>query len=73
MKLICKNDLGYFLTPGKSYEVTPINLPDVEEFIPYYFDYLVVNDIGTSHYVEKTAFISIDEQRNILINKLGIE
>lgn len=66
------NSAGYWLTPGKIYQVEL----DVEPYRADKFKHLIINDKGTEHYIFNDElqdnFIDIELFREEQLNKLGI-
>jgi len=61
----CIDSGSYYLTVGKNYYA--------KKYDCVVFDYLIVNDIGIEHAVEKELFIiNVQEMRNEKLKKLGI-
>jgi len=66
MKVVCKSKNGYYLTPGKIYDVRKIVNPSISEFTGEpIFEYKVTNDIGIEHYIESNIFITLSKMRVI--------
>ena len=63
MLVVCnKENSGYHLTKGKTYVVEDVDNGPMP--------YLVINDIGYQHYVEKNIFTPLQELREKQINKI---
>lgn len=68
MKLLCIKESGYFLTPGKIYDVEVVVDPSDRDL----FTYWVFNDKGVRHGVEGLFFVELSKVRNEKLEKLGI-
>ena len=68
--MVCnKENSGYHLTKGKTYVVEDVDNFDSDwQYGPE--PYLVINDKGYQHYVEKNIFTPLQEIREIKINKI---
>lgn len=73
MKVICIDKGSYHLTVGRVYDVVNIN-KKIGAY-PKGFnstDYLVVNNLNVSHYVEHELFKKLSDARDEKLEKLGI-
>jgi cytochrome b involved in lipid metabolism len=66
MKVRCIKTSGYILTRGKIYDV------DSYENKVFGEEYLIINDKGVEHTVEKYLFEDVNILRNKKLERLGI-
>ncbi len=73
MVVVCLDKSHYHLTVGKNYDVEVIST-NTGAFTGGFGneDYLVLNDLGTKHYVESRLFKELSVIRDEKINELGI-
>ena len=69
MKMMCVKSGGYYLTPGKIYN---LKLLSKEKYPESHFQYLVVNDNGYEHYAEESLFVDLSIIREKRLRALGI-
>lgn len=69
MRAMCVKNCGYHLTPGKIYDLKPLDKSTREGEL---FDFRVVNDKGYEHYIEATPFVDLEIIRDKRLRALGI-
>jgi hypothetical protein len=62
MIVICINEGGYHLTKNKKYDVFDSSYQE--------FQYVITNDIGTKHNIEKNLFITLEEYRDLKLKDI---
>lgn len=69
MRAMCVSGCGYYLTPGKIYDLKPLDRSTREGEL---FDFRVVNDRGCEHLVEASPFVDLSVIREKRLRALGI-